>query len=162
MLRRWIEDWRRGRRARSASDLEDWLDSSTTLLALCQGPLRAAEGPADIGVVLDQIDRRLMRFRGEAAAVRSALRQQSSLALRLRNATDSLFVLRNQTCAFLLRWQSLRQIDRANVLAIDSIRSMEESRLQASRTAREVGEALEGLAPELQQLIATWGRAGPM
>ena len=159
MMRRWLERRRAGRRARAAADLQTWLDSSRALLALCHEPLRSTEGISDIGVVLDRIDRTLLRYRNEAAAVRAAMRPRPSLTAAARQATDGLFALRNETCAFLLRWQSLRQIPGSSVASIEVQRNMEEARLQASRSARSLTAELEKLAPEVERLVSLW--AGP-
>jgi len=159
MLRRWLERWRGARQARSAGDLQAWLDSSRALLDLCHDPLRALEGPSDIGAILDRIDRRLMRFRNEAAFARSALLRQPPLAGAVRQATNDLFVLRNETCAFLLRWQTLQQLPGSHLASIEAQRRMEGERLQASRTARLLIDELEALAPEVERLISVGSHA---
>jgi len=158
MMRRWLESWRAGRRARAAADLQTWLDSSRAVLALCHEPLRSTEGISDIGVVLDRIDRSLLRYRNEAAAVRAAMRPRPALAAEAHQATDGLFALRNETCAFLLRWQSLRQIPGSSVASIEVQRNMEEARLQASRSARSLTAKLDKLGPEVARLISYWSR----
>ena len=158
MMRRWLERWRAGRRARAAADLQTWLDSSRALLALCHGPLRSTEGISDIGVVLDRIDRSLLRYRNEAAAVRAVMHPRPALAASARQATDGLFALRNETCAFLLRWQSLRQIPGSSIASIEVQRNMEEARLQASRSALHLTAELDNMAPEVERLISHWSR----
>jgi len=158
MIRRWLERRRAGRQARAAADLQIWLDSSRALLALCHEPLRSTEGISDIGVVLDRIDRSLLRYRNEAAAVRATMRPRPALAAAARQATDGLFALRNETCAFLLRWQSLRQLPGSSAASIEVQRNMEEARLQASRSARYLTGELEKLAPELDRLISHLSR----
>jgi len=158
MLRRWLERWRGARQGRAAGDLQAWLDSSRALLNLCHNPLRALEGPSDIGAILDRIDRRLMRYRNEAAFARSALRRQPGLAGAVRQATNELFVLRNQTCAFLLRWQTLQQLPGSHLTSIEAQRNMDGARLKASRTARQLTQQLEELAPEVERLISLLSR----
>jgi len=164
MLRGWRERWRRARQASAAENLQAWLDTAGTLLAACQDPLRSRSLPPDIGVPLDRIDRLLMRFRSEAAVVRSPLRPRPELAARVRLVTDGLFELRNQTCGFLLRWQTAHQLEQRNTLSIDAQRNMEEARLLASRGARRLSDEWTQLAPELEALIGEWRlavRQGP-
>jgi hypothetical protein len=81
-----------------------------------------------------------------------------ALAAAARQATDGLFALRNETCAFLLRWQSLRQIPGSSVASIEVQRNMEEARLQASRSARSLTAKLDKLGPEVGRLISYWSR----
>ena len=154
MFRRWAEARRRAASGRAAADLQDWLTSIESIVAVCTGSLRDRVVASDIGVTLD---RELMRFRNHAAGVRRPLRRHSrALAARVAQTTDQVFHLRNLTCAFLLRWQSAEQIDPAAARALDARREMEEARLQASESARGLVSTLETLAPELRALIAEW------
>jgi hypothetical protein len=157
MIRRWIDRWRRGTTLRSAADLQDWLTSIESVVAMCSSSLREKEIPSDIGVTLDRVDRELMRFRNHAAEVRRPLRQHSvALAARVAQTTDQVFHLRNLTCAFLLRWQSVRQTDPSADRALTARREMEEARLQASESARSLAAVLESLAPEVRTTISLW------
>jgi hypothetical protein len=157
MFRRWAEARRRAASGRAAADLQDWLTSIESIVAVCTGSLRDRVVASDIGVTLDRVDRELMRFRNHAADLRQPLRQHSrALAARVAQTTDQVFHLRNLTCAFLLRWQSAGQIDPAAARALDARREMEEARLQASESARGLVSTLETLAPELRALIAEW------
>ena len=157
MIQRWIENRRRRTTRLSAAALQDWLTSIESVVAICSSSLREKGIPSDIGVTLDRVDRELMRFRNHAAEVRRPLRQHSrALASRVAQTTDQAFHLRNLTCAFLLRWQSVRQTDPSADRALIARREMEEARLQASESARALAAALESLAPEVRSTISLW------
>jgi len=158
MFRRWVEARRRAASGRAAADLQDWLTSIESIVAVCTGSLRDRVVASDIGVTLDRVDRELMRFRNHAADVRRPLRRHSPpLASRVAQATDQVYGLRNLTCAFLIRWQTAEKIDPAAPRALDARREMEEARLRATESARGLAAELQVLSPELRQVISIWG-----
>lgn len=159
MLQAWLDRRRRSQLRRAAADLEAWSDTAQAILDACQEPLRAPRLAADIGVVLDRVDRLLMRFRNEFASARSALRGRPELAVRVRRATDGLVRLRNDTCAFLLRARASQQLDDQGVVSIDARRNMDESRLQASRSARGMASELASLRPQIDGVVHELQRA---
>jgi len=153
MLRAWLDRRRRSRWRRAAADLQAWSDTAQAILDACHDPLRAPRLAADIGILLDRVDQMLMRFRIEFASAHPALRGQPELAARVRQATDGLFRLRNDTCAFLLRARASQQLEDQGVVSVDARRSMDESRLQASRSARGMASELASLRPQIDDMV---------
>jgi hypothetical protein len=158
MLQRWIERGRRGRDDRAIGELQDWLTSVRAIMEICDAALRLKDPRTDIGVALDRVDRELFRFRGHAAGASGSLRRRSPrVRSRLEEASHLTYRLRNDTCAYLLRWQTYQQQrDASSAVALSAQRQMEDARLQASRTARQLTQEIEAVAPELESLIRQW------
>lgn len=157
MIRQWIESSRRRAARRNAAALQDWLTSIETIMEACTSCLRDKGIPSDIGVPLDRVDRELMRFRNHAAEVGHPLRRHSlTLAARVAQATDRTFLLRNLTCAFLLRWRTAQQTDPGTDHALMARREMEEARLTAAESAHALRAEMRSLVPELRRTIALW------
>ncbi len=157
MLADWLSSRRRRARRQAAADLAEWLDGIQHILQDCTLAL-AGQAPHDSGILLDAIDRALMRFNQSASEVQSPLRRADpELASRLRHCTDLAYSLRNHTRTYLLR--------AADVLALERHRGLPSPRAahalhQAHQQAAEAAAALRGdlarLASDLQRLIAEW------
>ncbi len=163
MLQRWLERRRRARDQRAAGDLQDWLTSARKVLEICAASLKPKDPRTDIGVALDRVDRELLRFRGHAAGAGGSLRRRHpSLRSRLEEATRLTYRLRNDTCGYLLRWQTYQQQrDASSAAGVGAQRQMEEALLQASRSARQLTQDLEAITPELEGVLRQWGRLEP-
>src|SRR3990170_7605387 len=114
MLRRWLAQRQRSAAQARAADMQAWLDCVDRLTTACTESLQPLKVPPDIGVVLDRVDRELMRFRNEYDRTRGPLRRHApSLVDPVSRATEHVYRLRNDACTYLLRVQDVRLAEQA-------------------------------------------------
>ena len=157
MLRRWLAQRQRSAAQARAADMQAWLDCVDRLTTACTESLQPLQIPPDIGVVLDRVDRELMRFRNEYDRTRGPLRRHApSLVDPVSRATERVYRLRNDACAYLLRVQDVRLAEQAGAWPQSAEQERDRARGRALQTAHELAAEMDTLAPELRILIARW------
>ena len=157
MLRRWLARRQQSAAQVHAADMQAWLDCVERLTTACTESLQPLKVPPDIGVVLDRVDRELMRFRNEYDRTRGPLRRHApSLVDPVSRATEQVYRLRNDACTYLLRVQDVRLAEQARAWPQSAEQERDRARGRALQTARELAAELDTLLPELRILIARW------
>lgn len=107
MLKQWMDKYQRRRVQGMLDILPVWYNTCLKVSEICGDALHnEALIRADIGTVLDKMDRMLFQFRNDASDVRKAVQRfDQSLARRVERMTQQVFELRNATAKFLIRAQ---------------------------------------------------------
>ena len=107
VLRQLLRPFQSRRAAEAETDLLGWHAACDETLQACLQALGDSELPrGEIGVVLDRIDRTLFRLRDSGSGAEGYLRGKSpDLGRRLRQISEDIVQLRNETVRYLIRAQ---------------------------------------------------------
>lgn len=167
LLRRLLRPFQSRRGAEAAADLVGWHDACEETLQTCLHCLGDAQLPrGEIGVDLDRIDRTLFRLRDAGSGAEGYLRGTSpDLGRRLRQISEDIVQLRNETARYLIRAQGPtpsflgggRQPERAQ----DSYeRALAEIGRPARQRALDLERELNRAWADLQPVLAELAEAG--
>ena len=167
VLRWFLHPFQSRRAAEAEADLRGWHAACDETLQACLGSLADSQLPrGEIGVVLDRIDRTLFRLRDSGSGAQSYLRGTSpDLGRRLRQTSEGIVQLRNETARYLIRAQG------PTPSYLGGGRQPEGSREGYERALAEIGRParqralglereLRQVWTELQPLLADLARAG--
>lgn len=157
MMAAWLSSIRRRSQRQVAASLAEWLESVERILEDCSRAI-ASQPPPDSGILLDAIDRALLRFNQCASEARGALRRSHpQLAGQLQECTDLTYRLRNHTRTFLLRAADVLILESHHGLVnARAAASLDRARQQASESAGLLRRELAALTPDIRRLIADW------
>ena len=136
-------------------DSQAWYRACNTVCRACGDALHDEDiCDKDIGVVLDKTDRLLFGLRNNLMGTcRSLKGQHPALVRRIREVSERVFHLRNQTSRFLIRCQgpvSPAIADRSGERRLHYQRALQEHGLPARDLHREIDQELKAVWSELQ------------
>jgi tRNA U54 and U55 pseudouridine synthase Pus10 len=107
LLRSLLHPFEARRAAEAEGDIRRWHTACEDVIQTCIQALRDPQLPrGDIGVTLDRVDRTLFRLRDAGSGAEGALRRRNrELGRRIRQVSEAIVELRNQTVQFLIRAQ---------------------------------------------------------
>ena len=167
LLRQLLRPFQSRRAAEAEGDLRDWYAACDETLQACLRSLGDAQLPrGEIGVVLDRIDRTLFRLRDTGSGAQGYLRGTSpELGRRLRQVSEGLVELRNETVRYLIRAQGSTPSYLARGSGADGARdSFEQAQAEIGRPARQRALDLERdlrqVWADLQPILLDLARVG--
>lgn len=161
MFRRLFDFIERDRAQRFLESIHSWYQTTSTVSRICGEAIHNEDiTNADIGAVLDDMDRKLFALRNYISDSRSFLRRQNpALARRVTEASKNVFRLRNATARFLIRSQGTGpfSVDRSmsdELRRTYYYRALEEVGYKARQLHQELDPEISSIWRELEGLIA--------
>jgi hypothetical protein len=169
LLRPLLRPFDARRAAQAEADLRGWHAACDQVLKACIQALQDPHLPrGDIGEALDRIDRTLFRLRDAGSGAEGALRRRYlELGRRVRQVSEAIVELRNETAQFLIRAQGPSpaflgvQTDTARIAEIyqRARQDVGQDALQHStRLERDLSQLWADLQPVLREIAQSASR----